>query len=825
MKNFFARIERLLAALAVVGYRRPFVALGVALVLAAAGGLLSSRIELRADLTELLPESFESVQGLEELKERFGGIGYVVVVGRDAEPEALRRFADDLAPQLAALPDVRFVDHLRTSEFFKERALYYLELDDLREVQSRIREREKWERRKRNPMYVQLDDEPAPELDFSDIREKYAGSGSSAELAGDAGDETHYLDEEEQIVALLVKPASTSADLGFSKKIVGQVEELLSKQDLGKYGADFRVELTGTFKKKLDQQEQILGDVATASSLALLLMLGYLLFHFRGAVAMAVGLLPVGLGLALTYGFVGVAYGSVNLLTAFLGAILGGLGIEHGIHLLGRHQALRWSGVEPEEAVRESFAHTGSAALVSALVAALTFLSIAVSEFRAFREFGVISAVGMVLLVAAYLLVLPALLALAVRFGVEPRVRASEGRWTTALGWRVFRWRRPLALGGGAALVALVLGAAGVRFDYDFGALEDGDLPSFVLDREVNRILGHSQTPVVLLTGGADDDRAVVEEMKARKAALGADSTIDFVGSLADLVPPQQEEKQAILASIARTLKRVDREALEPALRDDYDRFLAAAEVPPFERADLPEAVRRQFGGASGAEEGIVLAFPSISLADGAKVRALAREVRDIPVPSGGKVSAAGEPMVLADILEMVTSEAPVVLGAALLSVLLAMWLTLGSPVTALLCLAPTVASILALAGVMAVADLPFNYLNVLVVPVLIGVTVDAGVHLMMRLSQPEAGFVSVYAETGRAIVGGLLTSAFGFGALLLADHPGLASVGRLANLGFAVNLIVMLLIFPAVLLLRGQHPQAVPAPVRVRAQEPRNAA
>lgn len=822
MKGLSRWMERRLGALAVAAFRRPVAALALAAALLAGGAFAARDIRLSADLTELLPESFESVRGLDALKERFGGIGYVVVVGRGGDEATLRRFADDLAPRLEELPEVRWVDHQRPTEFFEERALYYLSLEDLKEVQRRIRARERWERRRRNPLFVQLEETPPPPLDFSDIEAKYADA-SAGRLAG--GGERYYLDPEARMVVLLARPSRTSADLDYSKRILADVQRVIDGIDLARYGADFEVALTGTFQKKIDQQEQIAGDVAVASTVALALMLGYLFFHFRSVVAVGMGLAPVGLGLVLTYGFVGLAYGQVNLLTAFLGAILGGLGIEHGIHLLGRHQALRWSGVEPEEAVRESFAHTGSAALVSALVAALTFLSIAVSEFRAFREFGVISAVGMVLLVAAYLLVLPALLALAVRFGVEPRVRASEGRWTTALGWRVFRWRRPLALGGGAALVALVLGAAGVRFDYDFGALEDGDLPSFVLDREVNRILGHSQTPVVLLTGGADDDRAVVEEMKARKAALGADSTIDFVGSLADLVPPQQEEKQAILASIARTLKRVDREALEPALRDDYDRFLAAAEVPPFERADLPEAVRRQFGGASGAEEGIVLAFPSISLADGAKVRALAREVRDIPVPSGGKVSAAGEPMVLADILEMVTSEAPVVLGAALLSVLLAMWLTLGSPVTALLCLAPTVASILALAGVMAVADLPFNYLNVLVVPVLIGVTVDAGVHLMMRLSQPEAGFVSVYAETGRAIVGGLLTSAFGFGALLLADHPGLASVGRLANLGFAVNLIVMLLIFPAVLLLRGQHPQAVPAPVRVRAQEPRNAA
>ncbi|MHB8879402.1 MAG: MMPL family transporter, partial [Myxococcaceae bacterium] len=142
------------------------------------------------------------------------------------------------------------------------------------------------------------------------------------------------------------------------------------------------------------------------------------------------------------------------------------------------------------------------------------------------------------------------------------------------------------------------------------------------------------------------------------------------------------------------------------------------------------------------------------------------------------------------------------ILLAAFLAVLLAMWLTLGSLRIAVLCMSPTVFSILAMFGLMAVIDAPFNYLNILIVPVLIGVTVDAGVHLVSRLSETGGDFPAVYAETGRAICGGLITSSVGFGAMLLADHPGLNSLGRLANLGFGINLVVMLVGFPALILL-----------------------
>jgi uncharacterized protein len=165
-------------------------------------------------------------------------------------------------------------------------------------------------------------------------------------------------------------------------------------------------------------------------------------------------------------------------------------------------------------------------------------------------------------------------------------------------------------------------------------------------------------------------------------------------------------------------------------------------------------------------------------------------------------VSATGESLILADILDMVAHDGPEILAAAVLSVLVAMWITLGRLRTALICMMPTLVSVAGLVGLMALLDLQFNYLNLVVLPVLVGTTVDAGVHLVQRLGEPGSDFISVYAETGRAITGGLLTSAIGFLALILARHPGLNSIGTLANLGFGVNILIVLVGFPAFLLM-----------------------
>jgi predicted RND superfamily exporter protein len=793
------RVESMLGATALKAHRRPVLALLIALGLTALAGLGASRLTLNTDLTDLLPRSFESVQDLDKLKVKFGGIGYVAVAGYDADPVGLQRFADEMAPKIEALPGIRFVEFRREAPFFQERALYYMSLEDLGEVERRIRAREKYERRQKNPMYVKFDNEEVPSLDFSDLEKKYGGQ-SSRRLSGDGS--SYYLDSKQRLVVLLAKPEGNSSDLSFSRRVVAEVEALLAKQDLKRYGPNFKIQLTGTYKKKVDQQAQISHDLSSASTVALVLLLGYLLFHFRQPVAVLLNLGPVLVSLVWTYGIVGAVYGSVNLLTGFLAAILGGLGIEHGIHLLGRYESLRAKGQSSEQATRDAFTHTGGAALISAVVAALTFLSLAISEFRAFREFGVIASMGMLTVIAAYVLVLPALIGLAERLGWKPSFRAVAGQRYRLAVWLLNpRFRRIVAVVMAVMLLGLFANATNSRFNYDFAALEDNSLPSFVFDRSTNKVLGYSQTPVVVLTPDARSERAVVAELQKRKRARGSATTLDFVAALDDLVPQQQPEKQQVLTSIAEVLAKVKRDGLDEKTRGRFDELQKMVTAKPFDRGDLPPGVRRQFLGIDQGESGFVLVFPAISLADGAKVREFAKEVRSLDLGDGQRLSAAGEAMILADIINMVTREMPRIFLAALISVVLALALTLGSLRLALLCLLPTLASIVALAGLMPLFGLPFNYLNIIVLTVLIGTTVDAGVHLVSRLSSAGEDFVEVYSETGKAILGGILTSAVGFGAMLLADHPGLNSIGQLANMGFALNLVVMLLGFPAFLL------------------------
>ena len=109
----------------------------------------------------------------------------------------------------------------------------------------------------------------------------------------------------------------------------------------------------------------------------------------------------------------------------------------------------------------------------------------------------------------------------------------------------------------------------------------------------------------------------------------------------------------------------------------------------------------------------------------------------------------------------------------------------------------------LALAAVLTAAtgvllDIPFNYANVIVLPLLIGIGVDSGIHLVLRHDQVAAGEGVYGTSTPRAVLFSALTTVASFGSLTLSPHRGTASMGELLSIAIAFTLICTLVVLPA---------------------------
>jgi len=93
--------------------------------------------------------------------------------------------------------------------------------------------------------------------------------------------------------------------------------------------------------------------------------------------------------------------------------------------------------------------------------------------------------------------------------------------------------------------------------------------------------------------------------------------------------------------------------------------------------------------------------------------------------------------------------------------------------------------------------DQPLNFSNVIALPLLIGLGVDSGIHLVLRQQQVRAGEALYGTSTPRAVLFSAMTTVASFGALMLSPHRGTASMGELLSIAIAYTLVCTLIVLP----------------------------
>jgi predicted RND superfamily exporter protein len=98
------------------------------------------------------------------------------------------------------------------------------------------------------------------------------------------------------------------------------------------------------------------------------------------------------------------------------------------------------------------------------------------------------------------------------------------------------------------------------------------------------------------------------------------------------------------------------------------------------------------------------------------------------------------------------------------------------------------------------VLNIDFNFANIIALPLLLGLGVDNGVHIVHRAKTDKSGRSLLQTSTARAILFSSLTTLFSFGNLAFSPHRGTASMGLLLTFGVVFVLLATLVILPAFL-------------------------
>jgi uncharacterized protein len=116
-----------------------------------------------------------------------------------------------------------------------------------------------------------------------------------------------------------------------------------------------------------------------------------------------------------------------------------------------------------------------------------------------------------------------------------------------------------------------------------------------------------------------------------------------------------------------------------------------------------------------------------------------------------------------------------------------------------ILALIPVGMGFLWMVGLMGWRGLHFNPANVMTLPLVVGIGVTNGIHILNRYAE-ERNPAILAKSTGKAVLVSGLTTVVGFGSLLTAEHQGISSLGFVMSVGVSTCMVVGLTFLPALL-------------------------
>ena len=148
----------------------------------------------------------------------------------------------------------------------------------------------------------------------------------------------------------------------------------------------------------------------------------------------------------------------------------------------------------------------------------------------------------------------------------------------------------------------------------------------------------------------------------------------------------------------------------------------------------------------------------------------------------------------------------------AMVIVCLVVYLDFGSLRYTLLALLPLGLGMLQMFGMMGLVDMPLNAANMIVLPLILGIGVDNGVHVVHDFRRQQGGKYRISDSTANAVFINSLGNMVGFGSLMIASHQGLQSLGRVLTIGMACCLLSALAMPSLLMLLKRHRPKECPA-------------
>ena len=657
-----------------------------------------------------------------------------------------------------------------------------------------------------------------------------------------------FLDQEGEVYRIITVQGHKDFSESIStSQLIGEIRALGERLELTPENG-VRLRLTGMVPLAHDELETLQSGLSLAAFLSLSLLTVILGFGVRSLRVIASTLVTLLASITWTTAWAMLSVGEFNLISAAFAVLMIGLGVDFAIHIGLRYEEESRGSLPVGKALARAGGKAGPSVALCALTSAIGFLAFVPTPYPGLGSLGIIAGGGMFISLVATLTLFPALLAL-----MRPPTSQHGDRVPLLAHLYPAIEHRAGAIVAGAVILGAVatLLSTQIRFDFSTLSMRDPESESVRTLRDLQEEEIVTDYSATVLAENRQDAERLAAELEALESVLEARppswyvagdqenkllmiedaafflesilyppppldppssrqrmEAIDALRNAILQLPPGHESDPAWQSArrLGAVLERIAAGPDPPAaalvlenlvvndLEERIEWIGRAVTVSGVQFADLPaELIRRSVAPDGRAR---IAVLPTEDVRDAAALKRFVDAV-DAVAPH-----ATGRPAVEAGIGEVVVLTFRIAIGISFLLVFSVLVLSLRSIVDSFLVLLPITLAALMTTATGVVIDMPFNMTNVVVIPLIMGLGIDNGIHVFMRFRSGESLEAMMTSSTPRAVLLSALTTLAAFGSLAVSGHPGMHSIGVL--LAFAVIYLVLctLVVLPAMLAL-----------------------
>lgn len=607
------------------------------------------------------------------------------------------------------------------------------------------------------------------------------------------------------------------------------------------------IRITGDIALQHEELEDI-GDGAILSGIGSLLLVLTILFRcFRSIKLLLATLITLLMGLTLTAGFAAIAIGHLNVISVSFAALYIGLGVDFAIHMNLHYRAQLVKQQSNKDAIKKALQSVGFSLFLCALTTSIGFFAFVPTDYKGVSELGMISGVSMFIGLAVSMLVLPALLTLFKLKHAEPFNNAAQPSFIQTL---PFRYKKTIRISTFVIAFACLFVIPSISFDSNPIDMRNPKATTVIAFKDLLKSKTDSPYALYALSQNLEATRKLSAELEQLPSVHGIinleslvasdqDEKLYTIEDLALILGPQLSQFNARLApsdtiavltefnaTLADLMEKQD-SSINPKilleLSTNINKFLAALEQFPepvilaqnldnsilgllpytitmlsqglsayqFGINDIPEQIRLQWLSPTGIYRTMIM--PEQNLNIPANLKQFAEQVQSIdPSAVGLPVGDQASGKAVVGAFQQAFASSLLIIGLLLLYILRSIKKTL-------LVIGPLLLAGLLTCTVNVFLGIPFNFANIIALPLLLGMGVDSGIHIMHCLHESLADNQNLLqTSTARGVMFSSITTMSSFISLALIPHFGISSMGITLAVGISFTLLCTLIILPA---------------------------